>query len=223
MAFEDALSDLLKKAKDDAGSLVTEEATKKRPYRRWLLRFMGLLRRADVRTALVTGSAGVVLAAVGLADLPLGVVLLATGFLMWAAFFATSALTPASEHTERARAWKLCSAGLTGYVLLSVVYVLWPLSSGAPQVYYFALNDAGETEFLRPSGEPGGSGLSLGRGEAVLTPLYGGQSYAFECQAEAPDGSTWLRLPGEAYWAPLERLHRVPYGDNRSMPECGQL
>lgn len=193
--------------------LPPETPARKRRTRRAQTRSPWTTILRDLVVAAVPVAAGAVSGVVGVAAIPWLWLMLASG--------AVAAIAVCVEHALTARQLAARSRWLAIGLIVALslpagafAYHQWfDPAARTPQKYYFVVN-GGEANELRLSGEPGGEP------QVLVQPLFGGQTYPFECWTAAPDGTAWLRLAGAQWYVPRAYLH-PPSGIRQGrVPPC---
>jgi hypothetical protein len=160
---------------------------------------------------------GVLIAGVGLADIPAYLILAATAVLTTALVALVHAFSTEGLRSKNS-ALLVAVASLILFIAGSGAYMLWEQGRDNPDPrYVFILRGASESQMLVLSAYPGGPPV-----EGAMAPLFGGQPYQFQCAGLAPDQSAWLQLSATQYWAPAQALQQVG-GLESSLPDCQDI
>jgi hypothetical protein len=165
---------------------------------------------------------GLISVAIGLAHVGAVWILLGTAILAVASLTAGAAAEPRAKKRSKIQKLWITVALLVSFIFAIGLYQRYLDPSRQQTIWYFAPNTEDETRCMHPSGEPGGPGLILGKGNKPLAPLCGGNSYAFSCQSVMQNGNVWIKLLNAPYWVPRMAFHSIAGQTVASLPACGK-
>lgn len=153
---------------------------------------------------------GLVITALGFADLPKLWILAGTGLLTVAGWFIGLSLEPETDPAIKVR-----YLGCTIALLLLVIVGSWSYPAFTQPDFsarYFVLVGANETQCLKSTSRPGGETLTL------APSVCGGDPVAVRCRVTR-EGDDWLRLYSTPHWVPRVALEPVTPADD-DLPTC---
>jgi hypothetical protein len=151
---------------------------------------------------------GVLVAGLGLAEVPRGWIIAGTAILTLAGVLAGNAAQAGITDASRVRALSGALGCVVVFVLGLAAYNLRfdPSRASGTRVWEFVLDGASEVECMKVYGEPGGQQITLGPGGTPLAPICGGTAHYVECHQTLDDGSDWYRLASSRYWLPASAV-----------------
>jgi hypothetical protein len=178
----------------------------------------------DVVAAVLIIVIGVLVTAIGLANVPAGWIIAGTFALTLVGILVGHALRRDVGDQARVRLLFGANVVLLLGLLVAAGYVRWwdPNDDTSPvPVGEFVLDAASETQCVNVSGEPGGEPLLLAPdADRPLAPICGAATHTFDCRSPDTDGEMWLRLAGSNFWLPAEMLRPRVGSSVDELPAC---